>query len=697
MTQQLCASAASPRFDHAVSLAADVCCLKYVSGAREEALHRLGIKSVEDLLLHIPYRYLDFCHVYTIEDAPVGDVVTVVAEVDRVQNKAHTRIPVTEVSLIDETGVINAAFFRQPWISRQLAVGDRLALIGKIEFSYGFKQMKSPHFEKLDSGQVAGSIQPVHYVSSGISVAWMRRIVSTAFEQLLPVADPIPAELRVVRGLMPRGQAYRAMHFPHTFGERYLARRRLAYDEALYLQLALRLRNDMNLLGVAPVAHISGEHTRALAAALPFKLSDEQQEAVDQITADMCSSERIMNRLLLGDVGTGKTAVASFGLALVADTGTQACVMAPTGVLAQQYSVKVGPLLSACGISWALLTGATPKSERVDMLSRLASGELTVLFGTQAVIQDDVEFRALSLVVIDEQHRFGVRQRGMLAEKAANPHLLVMSATPIPRTLGLLIYGDLDISILDELPPGRTPVKTRCITGKKRRDLYHFLDQEIGRGRQVYLVCPAIEDTPDGGLNAVKSYYEDIAKALLPERRVGLMHGKLKPKEKAAVMEDFKAGRLDALVSTTVIEVGVDVPNASVMVIENAERYGLSALHQLRGRVGRGAAESWCFLVSDNQSENVQKRLKFLCSTTDGFAVAQYDLETRGPGDFFGSRQHGLPTLQIADLMNDTRTLHAAQAEAVAMLADDPLLEAPEHALLEQQVQQMFEKAGAMN
>ena len=265
------------------------------------------------------------------------------------------------------------------------------------------------------------------------------------------------------------------------------------------------------------------------------------------------------------------------------------------------------------------------------------------------------------------------------------------------RGMGVLIYGDLDISILDELPPGRKPVKTRCITGKKRRDLYGFLDREIGAGRQVYIVCPAIEDTPDGGLNAVKSYYEDIAKALLPDRRVGLMHGKLKPKEKAAVMDDFKAGRLDALVSTTVIEVGVDVPNATVMVIENAERYGLSALHQLRGRVGRGAAESWCFLVSDNTSEAVQKRLKFLCSTTDGFAVAQYDLETRGPGDFFGSRQHGLPTLQIADLMNDTRTLHAAQAEAAALLAADPLLEAPEHSLLAAQVEQMFTKAGAMN
>ena len=298
---------------------------------------------------------------------------------------------------------------------------------------------------------------------------------------------------------------------------------------------------------------------------------------------------------------------------------------------------------------------------------------------------------------MDEQHRFGVRQRGMLAEKAANPHLLVMSATPIPRTLGLLIYGDLDISILDELPPGRKPVKTRCITGKKRADLYGFLDREIDSGRQVYIVCPAIEDAGGSGLNAVKSYYEDIAKAYLPDRRVGLMHGKLKPKEKAEVMDDFKSGRLDALVSTTVIEVGVDVPNATVMVIENAERYGLSALHQLRGRVGRGAAESWCFLVSDNASESVQKRLKFLCSTPDGFAVAQYDLETRGPGDFFGSRQHGLPTLQIADLMNDTRTLHAVQSEAVALLAEDPLLERPEHALLAHQVEQMFDKAGAMN
>ena len=334
---------------------------------------------------------------------------------------------------------------------------------------------------------------------------------------------------------------------------------------------------------------------------------------------------------------------------------------------------------------------------RRTTLAAIRDDEADLIVGTHAILSEGVEFARLGLAVVDEQHRFGVRQRGLLAEKAANPHLLVMSATPIPRTLGLLMYGDLDISILDELPPGRKPVKTRCITGKKRADLYGFLDREIDSGRQAYIVCPAIEDAGGSGLNAVKSYYEDIAKAYLPDRRVGLMHGKLKPKEKAEVMDDFKSGRLDALVSTTVIEVGVDVPNATVMVIENAERYGLSALHQLRGRVGRGAAESWCFLVSDNASESVQKRLKFLCSTSDGFAVAQYDLETRGPGDFFGSRQHGLPTLQIADLMNDTRTLHAAQSEAVALLAEDPLLERPEHALLARQVEQMFDKAGAMN
>ena len=404
-----------------------------------------------------------------------------------------------------------------------------------------------------------------------------------------------------------------------------------------------------------------------------------------------------MNRLLQGDVGSGKTLVAAAAIWACIRAGYQAALLAPTEILASQHAENLNRLLSPFGMRVALLTGGMKAAARRTTLAAIRDDEADLIVGTHAILSEGVEFARLGLAVVDEQHRFGVRQRGLLAEKAANPHLLVMSATPIPRTLGLLMYGDLDISILDELPPGRKPVKTRCITGKKRADLYGFLDREIDSGRQVYIVCPAIEDAGGSGLNAVKSYYEDIAKAYLPDRRVGLMHGKLKPKEKAEVMDDFKSGRLDALVSTTVIEVGVDVPNATVMVIENAERYGLSALHQLRGRVGRGAAESWCFLVSDNVSESVQKRLKFLCSTSDGFAVAQYDLETRGPGDFFGSRQHGLPTLQIADLMNDTRTLHAAQSEAVALLAEDPLLERPEHALLARQVEQMFDKAGTMN
>ena len=572
------------------------------------------------------------------------------------------------------------------------------------------------------------------------------------------IPDIMPEAFRMEHGLMHRAEAFMAIHDPQNRDGFNKALRTLRYEEALICQTALVQSRDSSRKATA-TACADTRLKDVFVESLPFSLTDGQQQVIADISDDM-ARDYPMQRLLQGEVGSGKTVVAVAAMMQAVGSGKQAVLVAPTQVLAEQhYSSIRGMVDRMCGtgeeadenaksgesqtksthhavvdesgqvtsgnapepqnggqsdggqveklldgqsnslpdIPVLLLTGGMKAAAKRTTLAAIRGDEADLIVGTHAILSEGVEFARLGLAVIDEQHRFGVRQRGMLAEKAVNPHLLVMSATPIPRTLGLLLYGDLDISILDELPPGRTPVKTRCITGKKRRDLYHFLDQEIDKGRQVYLVCPAIEDTPDGGLNAVKTYYEDIAKALLPDRRVGLMHGKLKPKEKASVMEDFKAGRLDALVSTTVIEVGVDVPNASVMVIENAERYGLSALHQLRGRVGRGAAESWCFLVSDNTGEAVQKRLKFLCSTTDGFAVAQYDLETRGPGDFFGSRQHGLPTLQIADLMNDTRTLHAAQSEALAMLAEDPLLQAPEHALLAAQVQQMFDKAGPMN
>ena len=669
--------------------------LKGVGPKTAERFEKLGIVTLADLLCHYPRRYIDFSKPYSIAQAPADTECVVKAEVFA---KPGGRIlpggrRMERITAGDDVSSLEITWFNNPYAAQKLQLGQEYYFQGIVTGGMLRRQMVNPQVRTAEQIK-ASPFEAVYPQTEGLS----SNAIAKCVRQLLPHAellpDPLPPEMLAKYRLLSKADAVRAIHCPATEEQAYAARRRLIYEELLVLQLGIgRMKNRGAAATGAPMQLADPS---PFWASLPFSPTGAQRRAVSEILSDM-AGETSMNRLLQGDVGSGKTLVAAAAIWACIRAGYQAALLAPTEILATQHAEGLNRMLAPFGIRVALLTGGMKAAARRTTLAAIRNDEADLVVGTHAILSEGVEFARLGLAVIDEQHRFGVRQRGMLAEKAANPHLLVMSATPIPRTLGLLIYGDLDISILDELPPGRTPVKTRCITGQKRRDLYHFLDQEIGRGRQVYLVCPAIEDTPDGGLNAVKSYYEDIAKALLPERRVGLMHGKLKPKEKAAVMEDFKAGRLDALVSTTVIEVGVDVPNASVMVIENAERYGLSALHQLRGRVGRGAAESWCFLVSDNQSENVQKRLKFLCSTTDGFAVAQYDLETRGPGDFFGSRQHGLPTLQIADLMNDTRTLHAAQAEAVAMLADDPLLEAPEHALLEQQVQQMFEKAGAMN
>ena len=669
--------------------------LKGVGPKTAERFEKLGIVTLADLLCHYPRRYIDFTKPYSIAEAPADVECVVKAEVFA---KPGGRIlpggrRMERITAGDDVSSLEITWFNNPYAAQKLQLGQEYYFQGIVTGGMLRRQMVNPQVRTAEQIK-ASPFEAVYPQTEGLT----SNAIAKCVRQLLPHAellpDPLPPEMLAKYRLLSKADAVRAIHCPATEEQAYAARRRLIYEELLVLQLGIgRMKNRGAAATGAPMQLADPS---PFWASLPFSPTGAQRRAVSEILADM-AGQTSMNRLLQGDVGSGKTLVAAAAIWACIRAGYQAALLAPTEILAAQHAEGLNRMLAPFGMRVALLTGGMKAAARRTTLAAIRNDEADLVVGTHAILSEGVEFARLGLAVIDEQHRFGVRQRGMLAEKAVNPHLLVMSATPIPRTLGLLIYGDLDISILDELPPGRTPVKTRCITGKKRHDLYHFLDQEIGRGRQVYLVCPAIEDVPDGGLNAVKSYYEDIAKALLPDRRVGLMHGKLKPKEKAAVMEDFKAGRLDALVSTTVIEVGVDVPNASVMVIENAERYGLSALHQLRGRVGRGAAESWCFLVSDNQSENVQKRLKFLCSTTDGFAVAQYDLETRGPGDFFGSRQHGLPTLQIADLMNDTRTLHAAQAEAVAMLAEDPLLEAPEHALLEQQVQQMFEKAGAMN
>ena len=669
--------------------------LKGVGPKTAERFEKLGILTLSDLLCHYPRRYLDFSKPYSIAEAPADTECVVKAEVFA---KPGGRIlpggrRMERITAGDDVSSLEITWFNNPYAAQKLELGQEYYFQGIVTGGMLRRQMVNPQV-RTDAQVKSSPFEAVYPQTEGLTSSAIAKCV----RQLLPHAellpDPLPPEMLKKYRLLSKADAVRAIHCPATEEEAFAARRRLIYEELLVLQLGIgRMKNHGAASTGAPMKKADAS---PFWESLPFSPTGAQRRAVEEILTDM-SGETSMNRLLQGDVGSGKTLVAAAAIWACIRAGYQAALLAPTEILASQHAENLNRLLSPFGMRVALLTGGMKAAARRTTLAAIRDDEADLIVGTHAILSEGVEFARLGLAVVDEQHRFGVRQRGLLAEKAANPHLLVMSATPIPRTLGLLMYGDLDISILDELPPGRKPVKTRCITGKKRADLYGFLDREIDSGRQVYIVCPAIEDAGGSGLNAVKSYYEDIAKAYLPDRRVGLMHGKLKPKEKAGVMDDFKSGRLDALVSTTVIEVGVDVPNATVMVIENAERYGLSALHQLRGRVGRGAAESWCFLVSDNASESVQKRLKFLCSTSDGFAVAQYDLETRGPGDFFGSRQHGLPTLQIADLMNDTRTLHAAQSEAVALLAEDPLLERPEHALLARQVEQMFDKAGAMN
>ena len=669
--------------------------LKGVGPKTAERFEKLGILTLSDLLCHYPRRYLDFSKPYSIAEAPSDTECVVKAEVFA---KPGGRIlpggrRMERITAGDDVSSLEVTWFNNPYAVQKLELGQEYYFQGIVTGGMLRRQMVNPQV-RTDAQVASSPFEAVYPQTEGLTSSAIAKCVRQLLPHVELLPDPLPPGMPKKYRLLPKADAVRAIHCPASEEEAFAARRRLIYEELLVLQLGIgRMKNHGAASTGAPMQKADAS---PFWDSLPFSPTGAQRRAVEEILTDM-AGETSMNRLLQGDVGSGKTLVAAAAIWACIRAGYQAALLAPTEILASQHAENLNRLLAPFGMRVALLTGGMKAAPRRTTLAAIRNDEADLIVGTHAILSEGVDFARLGLAVVDEQHRFGVRQRGLLAEKAANPHLLVMSATPIPRTLGLLMYGDLDISILDELPPGRKPVKTRCITGKKRADLYGFLDREIGAGRQVYIVCPAIEDAGGSGLNAVKSYYEDIAKALLPDRRVGLMHGRLKPKEKAEVMEDFKAGRLDALVSTTVIEVGVDVPNATVMVIENAERYGLSALHQLRGRVGRGAAESWCFLVSDNASESVQKRLRFLCSTSDGFAVAQYDLETRGPGDFFGSRQHGLPTLQVADLMNDTRTLHAAQSEAAALLAADPLLERPEHALLARQVEQMFDQAGAMN
>lgn len=666
--------------------------LKGVGPRRAVAFEKLLVHTVGQLLGLYPRGYVDFSCPVPVAEAPYDAPTTLRAEVLEKAPQRHISggRTVHRVECADETARLSLIFFNNPYAPQKLEVGREYLFYGKVGGGFTGREMVAPQFLPPDAETTLSAVYPQ---TAGLSSRVIAIAVAHALQAVEAVPEPLPAELLVKFRLPGKAQALRMIHRPASQLEVDEARRRLIFEELFCLQLGLLALRGREVQQTG--APMEKADLAAFFACLPFVPTHAQNRAIEEILADMQSCAP-MNRLLQGDVGSGKTLVAAAAAALAAANGYQSVLMAPTEILASQHGETLDKLLSPLGLRTALLTGSVKGKSRTGALSAIAAGDANVIVGTHAVLSSPVEFFNLGLAITDEQHRFGVRQRGLLAQKANHPHLLVMSATPIPRTLALLMFGDLDVSLLDEMPPGRQPVKTYVVKKEKRRDMYSFLAAEVEKGRQVYIVCPLIEEG-ESDLQAAVAYAEEIARPLLPKARVGLMHGKLKAAEKTEVMRAFKAGELDVMVSTTVIEVGVDVPNASVMVIEDAERYGLSALHQLRGRVGRGGAESFCFLVSGHMGQAARERLMFLAKTSDGFAVAKYDLETRGPGDFFGSRQHGLPTLQLANLATDTRVLKAAQQAAIELNKQDPALKAPAHKNLREAVQQLFAGTTAMN
>ena len=702
---------AADRIARTCSLSDDVGRLRYVSGARAQALERLGIRRVRDLLLHVPHRYLDFTHTVAIGAADVGQEVTVVGQVDRITLKRpRPRMQIVEMYVIDPTGVIQATFFRQPWIADQVHEGDTIALSGKVTFAYGFKQMKAPFHEVLSSSDATGSyarVLPVHPVGEGVTASWMRRIVAAALADVGDVCDYLPARLVARRGLPTLARALRQIHYPQGMPAKEPARRRLAYDELLCLQLALLTRQRITLAGVKPTAHvIDGEYQKALLAALPFRLTEEQRLATGQILADMAEPQ-VMNRLLLGDVGTGKTAVAAVAMAAVADTGTQAAMMAPTSVLARQYAEKLGPLLDAAGIDWELILGSTPAAERASMAARIAKGEVSVVFGTTAILSDDIEFASLTFVVIDEQHRFGVDQRAALRRKGLGADLLTMTATPIPRTLALSVYGDVACSRITQRPVPGAGIVTHSLAPENLDVAWTAIREAVDEGRQAYVVCPLVDDSDDGAelddvpeasrsgakqLHSAVRMQATLSERTYPDLSVGLLHGRQTAAEKDEVMARFRSGQTQVLVCTTVVEVGVDVPNATVMVVLDADRFGLATLHQLRGRVGRGSHPGTVYLAcAAKRGTPARTRLDALEATSDGFELAELDLKLRHEGEVLGYRQHGGVSLHVVDLAEDLDLVEAAHADARELAREDPELSGPDLSALAVEVHDRYE------
>jgi ATP-dependent DNA helicase RecG len=697
------------------SLDSSITALKGVSRATQSRFARLGVETVRDLLFHFPYRYNDFANIRPISQLVVGEEQTVLATV---WSAAETTIgrhrKGTEAIVGDETGTLRVIWWGQRYIARQLRTDAQVALSGKVSVYRGQRQMESPEYELLASDDLihTARLVPVYPLTEGLWPRVVRRLVKEALDNFADsVPDPLPPELRRRLRLWPLPHTLRQMHYPDSLETAQQARRCLAFQELLVIQLGvLERRRAWQESGRAYPLALSPQALEGFVSSLPFALTQAQRRAMAEMAADI-GREVPMSRLLQGDVGSGKTVVATAALLAAVASGCQAAMMAPTEILAEQHYRTICALLGDGRESTpdggifqppymekplrvVLLIGSLPAKGKAAAQEAIARGEVDIAIGTHALIQAEVAFPRLGVVVVDEQHRFGVMQRAALRAKGQSPHVLVMTATPIPRTLALTVYGDLDISLIDEMPPGRKVVKTIRALPHERDEVHGFVREEVAKGRQAYIICPLVEESEAIAAKAAVQEYEHLARDVFPDLRLGLVHGRLPSVEREAEMRAFRDGDLDILVSTAVVEVGIDVANATIMLVEGADRFGLSQLHQFRGRVGRGEHQSYCILLSDNPSEEAQERLSLMETIYDGFRLAEEDLRLRGPGEYFGTRQTGMPDLKVARL-SDIDLIEKARAEAARLLEADPSLARPEHSLLERQVSYLWERVTA--